>query len=69
MSTEKQMLIDVLDDVQQELKRFQSKLIEYRDRANGDRWKGVGTKEAGAFKRAALDLKNELTKITQSRQY
>lgn len=68
------MSLALLDEVEVELKRFQDKLCAARTRiisetaADGRLWT-VNTKETGAVRRAALDLKNELTRITQSRSY
>lgn len=58
-----------LDDVQAELNRFQTKLIEYRKRAENDKWAQRGCKQSASLRRSALDLKQELTKITQSIGY
>ena len=55
----------VLLDVQVELERFDRKLRECLKRLRKDKFANYGCKETGAVRRAALDLKNELTKITQ----
>lgn len=69
-----QKLSEVLEDVKAETLRFLKKLEECQkrterenDKQNG--WEITTTKENGAVRRAALDLKNELTKITQSTNY
>lgn len=59
------MKIEDLKDVSLELKRFEIKLKEAIKRASVDDFFIYGCKESGAVKRAALDLKNELTKITK----
>lgn len=65
---EKEVLKTVLDDVEKETKRFLKKLNQARDRfyENRNNRYPMSTKESAAIKRAALDLKNELTRITQS---
>lgn len=66
---EKENINDVLVGIQSELNRFQSRLIDYQERAKDDPGARYGCKESGALRRAALDLKNELTRITQSIGY
>jgi len=66
---EKEKLSTVLADVKQEALRFIKKLDECQERINKESESKYGTnitKENGAVRRAALDLKNELTRITQS---
>lgn len=62
------MKVETLKEVEAEVKRFLKKLEAAKKRLNeyGDTY-GSGTKETGAVRRAALDLKVELTKITQSK--
>lgn len=59
--------IDVLKEVSVELNRFQKKLAlavkEQSEKSN------YSNKHYAASKRAALDLKNELTKLTQDSKY
>lgn len=59
--------IDVLKEVQLELSRFKKKLDlaikEQSEKCN------FSSKNYAASKRAALDLKNELTKLTQDSKY
>jgi hypothetical protein len=50
--------------VKAELIRFESRLEAAIVRINVDKFALHGCKETGAVKRAALDLKVELTKIT-----
>lgn len=64
MRDKKQMLLSV----REELKRFASKLDEAIAQADRGDF-GFYNKKFAACKRAALDLKNELTKITQSSKY
>lgn len=75
------MDIKDLEGIKKELKRFEAKLYEALERSYANKGyvaeygtsKGKlvdvgnisGTKESGAIKRAALDLKRELTKITK----
>jgi len=66
---------EVLREVQVELTRFQSKLKEAIDERkdtfftkNGDII-DFSSKKFASAKRAALDLKNELTKLTQDTKY
>lgn len=63
----KTRLNDNLEQVQQELNRFQTKLIEYQQRIARDQWASHGCKESGALRRSALDLKQSLTLITQAK--
>ncbi len=57
-------LKDILD-VEYEIVRFQKKLQAAKLRIASDEYAIRGCKETGAVKRGALDLKNELTKITR----
>lgn len=60
------MTLETIQEVEKELERFQNRLKAAKQRVSKDgyhRWSG--SKETAALKRAALDLKNELTKLTQ----
>ncbi len=50
--------------VEQEIKRLQTRINKLKERAREDEYTFFGCKESGAVKRAALDLKMELTRIT-----
>lgn len=59
--------IEILQEVSRELKRFNKKLalaIEEQSKVGN-----YSSKHYAASKRAALDLKNELTKLTQDSKY
>jgi len=60
------MTLEDILDVEFEIKRFEKrlKLLKQRIEVDGD-WILRGCKETGAIKRGALDLKLELTKLTQ----
>lgn len=59
--------IDVLKEVQTELYRFSKKIVlairEQSEKAN------CSNKHYASAKRGAMDLKNELTKLTQDSKY
>ena len=57
---------EILNEVEIEAKRFLKKLVAAKKRIKEDSRATYGSKETGAIKRASLDLKNELTRITQS---
>ncbi len=59
------MTLETIKEVELELKRFQKRLKAAKDRLIIDHYAQYGCKETGALKRAALDLKVELTKITR----
>lgn len=60
------MTLESLNEVKTELARFQKKLAAAIARMKSDDMvRYTGCKETGAVKRAALDLKGELTKITR----
>lgn len=60
------MTLETINEVEQELERFSKRLQEAKTRIQGDNyWRFSGSKETAALKRGALDLKNELTKLTQ----
>ena len=54
-----------LEDTKKELVRFKTRLDDAIKRIKEDKYALYGCKETGAVKRAALDLKMELTKITR----
>lgn len=59
------MQISTLIEIKAEMKRFEIRLnaaISRLKEVDGHNYSG--TKETGAVRRAALDLKNELTRIT-----
>lgn len=60
------MKLKTIIEVEKELERFSKRLQEAKVRIQGgDYYPSSGCKETGALKRSALDLKNELTKLTQ----
>lgn len=60
------MTLETINEVEAELLRFQKRLKAAKERIQGDNyWIFSGSKETAALKRSALDLKNELTKLTQ----
>ena len=60
------MTLETINIVEQEVYRFMNRLDAAKARiTSGDYYPCSGCKETGALKRSALDLKNELTKITQ----
>ncbi len=59
------MTIKILNEIEVETRRFLKRLIDAKLRLSVDDMAGYGCKETGAVKRAALDLKNELTRITK----
>lgn len=54
-----------LEDTKKELVRFKTRVDAAVKRIKEDKYALYGCKETGAVKRAALDLKMELTKITR----
>lgn len=56
----------VLDEVELETERFLKRLKAARKRISEGGKYIMATKENASLKRSALDLKHELTKITQS---
>jgi len=52
---------NLLNEIEKEIKRFQKRIIACRVNNSN--------KNNAAIKRSALDLKNELTKITQYNKY
>lgn len=60
------LTIETLVEVEKEIKRFLKRSEDAKRRLKNDESYFVSSKETGAVKRAAIDLKNELTRITQS---
>lgn len=58
------MDLQTLINVQSELTRFEKKLSEAIKAVKADSLAFYGSRATGAVKRAAMDLKNELHKIT-----
>lgn len=61
------MKLETINELESELKRFNKRLSEAKKRLTDNPYfnqEYSGCKETGALRRAALDLKNELTKIT-----
>jgi hypothetical protein len=59
--------IEILKEVELELKRFSKKLaLAIKEQSTQANW---SSKHYAASKRGALDLKNELTKLTQDSKY
>jgi hypothetical protein len=59
--------IEILNEVKSELNRFTKKLNKAIKEQTDN--KSYSHKEFASCKRGALDLKNELTKLTQSSKY
>lgn len=59
------MTTEDLIEVKLELKRFSKRLDAAIDRFKKDSFAQYGCKESGAVRRGALDLKNELTKLSK----
>jgi len=59
------MDLQSLLDIKSEIKRFNKRLDAAIDRFKKEEYAKFGCKESGAVRRGALDLKNELTKITK----
>ena len=62
------MNLKLIEEIEKEVTRFTSRLEKAKQRLIADpptQW--GGSKETAALKRAALDLKNELTKLNKSR--
>lgn len=59
--------IDVLREVEIELNRFKKKLsLAIKEQSTDGNW---SSRHYASVKRGALDLKNELTKLTQDSKY
>lgn len=63
------LTVELLNEVEVEARRFLKKLAEAKKRIKEDSYALYGCKETGAIKRASIDLKNELTRISQSTSY
>ena len=61
-----QITIKMLNDAESEMKHFAKRIKAAKDRLNSGDNLCAGCKETGAVRRAALDLKNELTNLTKS---
>ena len=59
------MTLEHINEVELELKRFEKRLKVAKERFTEDNYAKYGCKESGALKRGAMDLKNELTKLTR----
>lgn len=59
--------LEILREVEAELNRFRDRL--YLAIEEQSKQKGFSLKRYAAAKRAAMDLKNELTKLTQDSKY
>ena len=59
------MELNTITEIERELTRFKLRLDAAKKRLKEDSYAQYGCKETGAVKRAALDLKMELTKITK----
>jgi hypothetical protein len=59
------MNLENIISVEQELIRFQKRIQEAKKRFKEDNNAEYGCKESGALRRGALDLKNELTRLTR----
>lgn len=59
--------IDILKEVEQEVKRFNKKLVLAIKEQSNDA--NFSSRHFASVKRSAFDLKNELTKLTQSSKY
>jgi hypothetical protein len=57
------MDLQSIKEIRTELKRFNKRLIEAEKRLQSDYMAKYGCRETGALKRAALDLKMELTRL------
>lgn len=63
------LTVELLNEVEVEARRFLKKLTAVKKRIKEDSYALYGCKETGAIKRASIDLKNELTRISQSTSY
>lgn len=61
--------IDQLIRLEAELARFTERVELAKSRMLVDKFAVHGCKETGSLRRGAIDIKNELTKITQSKGY
>jgi len=59
--------LEVLQEVSAELNRFQARMeLAIKEQSEAGNW---SSRHYAATKRGALDLKNELTKLTQDSKY
>ncbi len=59
--------LEILQEVELELERFSAKLKQAKiEQSTPNNW---SSQKFASCKRAAMDLKNELTKLTQSSKY
>jgi uncharacterized membrane protein (DUF106 family) len=58
--------LELIQEIKLEVKRFQKRLDEAEKALKSDDYK---VKEYASAKRGAMDLKNELTKLTQDGKY
>ena len=59
------MNLEDIISVEYELIRFNKRIQEAKKRFESDKYAYAGCKESGALKRGAMDLKNDLTKLTR----
>jgi len=60
------MTIETINEVEREIERFKKRLAAAKLRiAEGDYYRSSGCRETGAVRRGAMDLKNELTRLTK----
>jgi len=59
------MTLEDILDVEYEMKRFEKRLKLAKTKIAEDDYALRGCKETASLKRGAMDLKNELTKITR----
>lgn len=59
------MSLEDIISVEYELERFKKRIQDAKKRFEDDSRAEYGCKESGALKRGAMDLKNELTKLTR----
>lgn len=59
------MQLNQIEEVELELIRFEKRLQEAKKKFIEDKYAPYGCKESGALRRGAMDLKNELTKLTR----
>jgi len=59
------MTLEGINIVEKETHRFLSRIKDAKERITNDSFALQGSKETGALKRSALDMKLELTRITR----
>lgn len=57
--------IETVKEIETELERFNERLKKAKDIIKKNSYQICGSKESGALKRSALDLRGVLTKITR----